>query len=189
MQIVEKKFNNYGVLRSIIIDGITDREVRSRNFGGDEKKNSITGKTVNSPGYRNFLLYPPEDIAEELKDRGCEIKYTKVQNENDVPMPYVSISVSYYQKPVVAKMYSNGVETPLDADHIRILNDANIKNMCVILEFGKEKTHMNGVSYIPIYAQEIYAEVIPNYIAEKYGHFATTVYTAPGTEETEENPF
>ena len=44
MQIVER--NN----RSFIIDGIVDREVRSRNFGGEEKKDRVTGRTVNSPG-------------------------------------------------------------------------------------------------------------------------------------------
>ena len=73
MQIVERS------ARGLTIDGIVDREVRSRNFGGEEKKDRVTGRTVNSPGYRNFLLYVTEEIAEELKDRGCEVKYTKVQ--------------------------------------------------------------------------------------------------------------
>lgn len=185
MQIVERKGNR------LTIDGITDREVRSRNFGGEEKKDRVTGRTVNSPGYRNFLLFPPEEIAEELKDRGCEIKYTKVQNENDVPMPYVSITVSYYLKPVECHMYSNGVDTPLDENRIRMLNDVDIKNMCIVLDLGKEKTHLNGVKYVPLYAQEIYTEIVPSYIAEKYGQYmqAAPVYTAPGTEESDETPF
>ena len=183
MQIVERKGNR------LTIDGIVDREVRSRNFGGEEKKDRVTGRTVNSPGYRNFLLFINEEIAEELKDRGCEIKYTKVQNENDVPMPYVSVTVSYYLKPVEAHMYSNGVDTLLDADHIRVLNDVDISNMCVILELGKEKVHNNGVRYIPLYANVIHVEIVPSYVAEKYAHYAKPVYTAPGTEEDEETPF
>ena len=66
MQIVEK------TTRGWIIDGIVDREVRSRNFGGEEKKDKITGRTVNSPGYRNFLLFVSEEIAEEMAEETVE---------------------------------------------------------------------------------------------------------------------
>lgn len=183
MQIVERS------ARGLTIDGIVDREVRSRNFGGEEKKDRVTGRTVNSPGYRNFLLYVTEEIAEELKDRGCEVKYTKVQGPNDEPVPYVSIIVSYFLKPVEAFMISRDVTTPLDADHIYTINNVDIRNMCLALEFGKEKVHNNGVKYIPLYAQQIIVEVTPNYIAEKYANIRTPVVTAPGTEETEETPF
>lgn len=177
MQIVERKS------RSFIIDGIVDREVRSRNFGGDEKKDRVTGRTVNSPGYRNFLLFVTEEIAEELKDYGCEVKYTKVQGPNDVPMPYVSITVSYFLKPVEAYMDSNGIRTQLDDAHIFHLNSVDIRNMCLELELGKEKVHNNGVKYIPLYAQKILVEVTPDYFAEKYGYMKQAPVTAPGTEE------
>lgn len=164
MQIVER------TNRGITIDGIVDREVRSRNFGGEEKKDPYTGRTVNSPGYRNFLLYISEEIAEELKDLGCEVKYTKVQGPNDVPVPYISVSVSYYLKPVEANLISNNVVTPLDENHIDKINNVDIKNMCLQIEFGREKTHMNGTKYIPVFAQKIWVEISPNYISEKYAY-------------------
>lgn len=184
MQIVERKN------RSFVIDGIVDREVRARNFGGEEKRDRVTGRTVNSPGYRNFLLFINEEIAEELKDKGCEVKYTKVQGPNDVPMPYVSITISYFLKPVEAHMISKTgssvVDTPLDENHLKVLNSVDIGNMCVELECGKEKVHNNGTRYVPIYAQCIWVEVIPNYIAEKYAYLNNgPVMTAPGTEEDE----
>lgn len=181
MQIVERKN------RSFIIDGIVDREVRSRNFGGEEKKDRVTGRTVNSPGYRNFLLFITDEIAEELKAKGCEVKYTKVQNENDAPLPYISVTVSYFLKPVEAFTISNGVSTPLDADHLYILNSVDIQNMCLELEFGKEKIHNNGVRYIPLYAQKIYVEMVPNYFAEKYSYMNRQPVVAP--LNTEEDPF
>lgn len=181
MQIVERKN------RSFIIDGIVDREVRSRNFGGEEKKDRITGRTVNSPGYRNFLLFITDEIAEELKAKGCEVKYTKVQNDNDVPMPYVSVTVSYFLKPVEAFTISNGVPTALDEAHLYILNNIDIQNMCLELEFGKEKIHNNGVKYIPLYAQKIYAEMVPNYFAEKYSYMNHQPVVTP--LNTEEEPF
>lgn len=169
MQIVERSN------RGIIIDGIVDREVRSRNFAGEEKKDRVTGRTVNSPGYRNFLLFVPEDIAEELKDHGCEVKYTKVSDPNDIAVPYVSITVSYYLKPVEACLISNGNPTMLDEAHIYTLDNVDFKNVCIAIEFGKEKTHLNGTKYIPIFLQKIWAEVVPNYFDEKYGHLNAPV--------------
>ena len=103
MQIVERK------PRSFIIDGIIDREVRSRNFAGEEKKDPVTGRTVNGAGRRNFILRLSEEVAEDLKDHGCEVKYTQVRNPNDVAEPYVSVNISYYVKPVEACIISNGV--------------------------------------------------------------------------------
>lgn len=173
MQIVERRD------RLFVIDGIVDREIRSRNFGGEERKDKITGRTVNGPGRRNFLLFVSEDIAEELKDRGCEVKYTKVQGPNDVPMPYVSIIVSYYVQDVEAYLNSNGNVTRLDQDHIYTLNNMDFKNVCLELAYGKEKTHQNGVKYIPLYCQKIFAEVVPSYFAEKYAYMNTAPAAAP----------
>lgn len=164
MQIVER------TNRSFVIDGITDREVRSRNFAGQEKKDRNTGRTVNSPGYRNFLLFINEEIAAELQALGCEVKYTRVINENDVPTPYVSVSVSYFLKPVEIVTISNGVATQLDAEHAYVLDNMDFKNVCMEIETGKEKVHNNGVRYTPLYAQKIWAEITPNYFAEKYSY-------------------
>ena len=167
MQIVER------TNRGLIIDGIVDREVRSRNFKGEEKKDRVTGRTVNSPGYRNFLLFVSEEIAEELKDHGCEIKYTKVQDPNDVAVPYVSVTVSYYIKPVEACLISNGNPTMLDENHIGTLDNVDFKNVAIEIEFGKEKTHLNGVKYVPIFLHKVWAEVVPNYFSEKYAYLNT----------------
>ena len=193
MQIVERK------PRSIIIDGIVDREVQSRNFKGEEKKDKVTGRTVNSPGRRNFLLILNEEIAEELKDRGCEVKYKKVTNPNDVPEPFISVTVSYYLRPVDAYIISKGVTTPLDEAHVGKIDAVDIKNMAIELEFGKEKVHQAGasagLSYVPIFANQIWVEVVPSYFMEKYGYMnggADPGMASPppvGAFEGEEPPF
>lgn len=188
MQIVERK------PRGVIIDSIIDREVRSRNFKGEEKKDQVTGRTVNSPGRRNFILRLSEEVAEELKDKGCEVKYTKVTNPNDVPEPYVSVTVSYYIRPVEACIISNGVMTQLDEANIGKLDSVDIKNMALGLEFGKEKTHQGGasvgVTYVPLYAQQIWVEVVPSYFMEKYGYLNTQPATgSAGYPADDEPPF
>ena len=93
-----------------------------------------------------------------------------MQGPNDVPVPYISVSVSYYLKPVEANLISNNVVTPLDENHIDKINNVDIKNMCLQIEFGREKTHMNGTKYIPVFAQKIWVEISPNYISEKYAY-------------------
>lgn len=177
MQIVERRE------KTVVIDGIVDSDVRSRNFAGKEKKDQF-GKIVNSEGRRNFLLMLPEDIAEELKDRGCEVKYSKVTQPNDVAKPYVSVNVSYYLKPVEAYMISNGITTPLDEAHVHMLDGVDFGNLCLELDFGKVKVHpKNNVEYVPIFAQKVWAEIVPNYIASKYGAMM------PGAVNTNDLPF
>lgn len=183
MQIVKRKE------RSIIIDGIVDGDIRSRNFAGTEKRNPVTGQVVNGEGRRNFLLYHlSDDVLAELQARGCDIKYSKVQNPNDVPAPYVSISVSYYLKPVNATINRSGVQTALGEADIYHLDSLDISRLCIELDFGKPKTRNNGTVYTPIWASTIYAEIAPNYFMETFGGVASPA--APVTEEADENdPF
>lgn len=174
MQIVER------TERGITINGITDREIRSRNFKGEERRDQVTGKVVNSAGRRNFLLHTlPEEVAEELKDRGCDVKYTKLRDPNDVAVPYISVNVSYYLKAPEVWMISNGVNTLLDEAHIHLLDDADIKNACISFEFGKPKTKMNGETYTPIFASNIVVEIVPNYIREQYSFLYQNTPVAP----------
>lgn len=181
MQIVERKD------RSIIVDGIVDSDIRSRNFAGKEKRHPVTGQIVNGEGYRNFLLYHlPDDLVQELQARGCEVKFSNVTNPNDVPTPYVSISVSYYLKPVDVQTFANGVQTILDENHVGHLDSMDISRMCIGLEFGKQKTRRNGNVYTPIYASTIWATITPNYFAESFGGtMATTTLNVEPNGETE----
>lgn len=185
MQIVERKN------RSIVIDGIVDNEVRSRNFGGEERRDrNNPNRVVNGAGKRNFLLYISDEIAEELSARGCEVKFTTPREPNDVPRPYVSITVSYFLKPVEAYMISNGNPTVLDENSIYHFNSADIQNMCLELEFGKEKQHLNGTTYTPIYAQKLWVEVVPSYIASKFGHFMQPAAGTPNVQPNDDGiPF
>lgn len=170
MKIVE--VNKIGYRTTVVMDEIKDNEVRSRNFKGEEKRSRETGRVVNTAGRRNFLLYLDETAAEQLKTLGCEVKYTTPRDDNDVARPYVSINVSWFMKPVEAHMISasTGVDTPLDEVHVGILDNAEFKNLGLVLEVGKEKTHQNGTVYNPLFASQIWAEVVPSYFADRYAN-------------------
>ena len=184
MKIVERTMR-MGAVRGVIIDGIVDENVRGRNFKGLEKRHRVTGRVVNGEGNRNFLLYLSDEVAEELKTYGCEVQYTKPQDENDIPKPYIAITVSYYLKPVEVHLISNGVATPRDEAHVGDLDDVDFKNVCLVLEFGKEKVHQSGIKYIPVYASQIVAEIVPSYIAARYGDFLNQPIMPPTGVESE----
>ena len=159
--------------RGFIIDGIVDNEVRARNFGGVEKKSG--NRTVNTEGRRNFLLYITEEIAEQLKEFGCEVRYTTPRDDNDIARPFVSMNISYYLKPVEVHLISNGVDTLMDEAHLYQLNDVEFKNLGLVVELGKEKVHNNGIKYIPMFISQIWAEITPSYFGTRYAYLNNQV--------------
>lgn len=169
MKIVERNMRG-PVVRGVTIDGILDENVRGRNFKGQEKRHQATGRIVNGEGNRNFLLYLDNETAEELAGYGCEIKYTTPRDENDIPKPFIQLIVSYYLKPVEVHTIANNVDTMLDEAHIKILDDVDFQNLGLVLEFGKEKVHQNGVHYVPVYVSQIWAEITPNYFGARYAY-------------------
>lgn len=182
MKIVEKNIRG-GAVRGVSIDGIVDEDVRGRNFKGEEQRDRTTGRVVNSAGRRNFLLFLSDEVAEELRSYGCEIKYTHPRDDNDIPRPYISINVSYNLKPVEVHLIANNVDTMLDETRVGTLNDVDFKNLGLVLEFGREKVHQNGTPFIPLYTSQIWAEIVPNYFGSRYAYLNTPI----GTEE--ETPF
>lgn len=160
--------------RGFIIDYIVDSDIRSRNFAGKEKRHPVTNTIVNGAGRKNFLLYHlPEDIVAELQARGCEVKFSKVTNPNDVPAPYISVQVSYFLKPVDIKTYANGNETIIDEAHTYLLDSMDFSRMAIELDFGKKKQHRDGTEFTPVFANTINAVVTPNYFAQTFGAMAS----------------
>lgn len=162
MQIRDKQF------RSFILTGITDEDVTNRNFAGVERRSRINpNQVVNSAGRRNFCVKLPFDIAEELKDYGCDVKYTRPRDENDEPRPFVQINVSYMFRPPEVHEIANGVDNVLDEAHIDELDRVEFGNLELLLEIGKEKMHNDGTKYRPLFANLIWAEIVPNYFQTK----------------------
>ena len=162
MQIMDKKF------RSFILTGITNQDVRSRNFAGVERRSKVNpAQVVNSAGRRNFCVELTPEVAAELKDYGCDVKYTKPRDANDEPKPFVQINVSYMFKAPEVHEIANGVDNLLDEAHIHELDGVEFGNLELLLEIGKEKMHNDGTPYRPLFANLIWAEIVPNYFQTK----------------------
>ena len=59
-----------------------------RNFAGKESK-------FNAKGKRNFCLVLDNDVAEDLKDIGWNIKYLSPRDPDDVPQAYLQVAVAF----------------------------------------------------------------------------------------------
>lgn len=78
-----------------------------RNFSGTERKNRHTGKVINAPGKRNFTLFLPTDLADELVREGWNVKFYPGKEEGDEPRPYMKVNVAFGGKyPPTVKLTS-----------------------------------------------------------------------------------
>ena len=101
------------------IDG---RNIKFRNFEGKAGK-------FNAEGDRNFCLLLNPDIADEMQSEGYNVRYLKPRDDNDEPVPYIQIKVSYGKgrPPKIVQHTSRGA-VELDEDSVRNLDWAEIES-------------------------------------------------------------
>lgn len=162
------KIMNIGSKTFEMVD-IEDKDLRNRNFAGNERKDRNTGRTLNSAGNRNFLLMLDEMSAEQLKDLGCDVKYFPARDENDIARPFIQVNISYFKKPVEVHYISGNVDTLLGEDRLYMLDSVDFKSLGLLIELGN-KRHQDGSWYKALYAQQIWAEVTPSYFAQRYSY-------------------
>jgi len=178
MQIRDKRFKDF------ILTGITNEQIRSRNFAGAEKRSKINpAQVVNSAGRRNFCIELTPEVAQELIAYGCDVKYTRPRDANDEPKPFVQINLSYmYRAPEVHEI-ANGVDNVLDEAHVEELDRVEFGNLELLLEIGKEKMHNDGTKYRPLFANFVWAEIVPNYFQTKLANLR------PPYQAEDDSPF
>ena len=77
-----------------------------RNFAGKESR-------YNPKGKRNFCLIIDNDVAENLKDIGWNIKYLNPRDPDETPQAYLQVSVAYENFPPKIWLVSGGKKTEL----------------------------------------------------------------------------
>ena len=123
------------------------------NFEGRPTKFNPAG------GKRTFALVLNEEMGEELKSEGWNIKYSEPREEGDDILIYTEIVVNMDSKyPPKVTLYSDfrGRKTanPLDADTISELDTINIENVDLVIhpyEHGR-----SAVARVKGYAKAIY---------------------------------
>ena len=130
-----------------------------RNFAGKESK-------FNAKGKRNFCLVLDNDVAEDLKDIGWNIKYLSPRDPDDVPQAYLQVAVAFDNFPPKIWLITGGKKTELNEETVSVLDYAEIENIDVIVR--PYIWEVNGKSGVKAYVKNMYVTIAENEFEKKY---------------------
>lgn len=151
---------------------IRDARIFFKNFAGEEQK-------FNPKGKRNFCVEIPEDMADQLRADGWNVKTTKPRDPDDEPRFYLKVNVSYAVAPPEIYLIANGRKIALNEDTVRSIDHADIVN--VNLTISPYVWEVNGDTGISAYLKRMYVEIEDDPFADEYAGMSPV--------EDEETPF
>lgn len=118
-----------------------------RNFKGEAGK-------FNHEGERNFaVVIPNEELANELTDRGWNVKIKPPREEGDTPFMYLQVKVKFNSRGPRVYLRFNDSVTALDEDTIGCIDDVSILN--VNLDIRPYDWEVNGKTGRTAYLQSM----------------------------------
>ncbi len=165
---------------------LEDVQIIFRNFSG-------RAGMYNKEGDRSFAVKLTPEWAEELTNRGWNVKFLRPREEDEAPQPYISVKINF-DGPRPPKIFmispSTKRRTQLDQGTVEMLDYADILQVDVIL--NPYHYNVNGKSGISTYLESIYVTIIEDALAIKYDNmeFATVEgpMMQPGTGPDPEPP-
>lgn len=144
---------------------IENAKIVFRNFAGKEGM-------YNAEGDRNFCVLLDDDLAQKLVADGWNVKTLRAREEDDVPQPYIQVSVKYrgrngnsVRPPAITMITSKG-RTPLSEAECEILDWVDIANVDLIVR--SFQWAVNGKTGIKAYLKSIYITIQEDALALKY---------------------
>lgn len=141
LKIMELTFAPKGILQ------IDDARIIYRNFRGE-------GGKFNREGDRNFaVVIPKQELADELRNRGWNVKIKPPKDEEDSPFMYLPVKVKFNDRGPQVYLRTGDRVNRLDEETISILDDINIRS--VDLDIRPYDWDVNGKSGRTAYLQSI----------------------------------
>lgn len=138
---MEIKFENKGML---LMD---DCMIIYRNFSG-------TGSKFNREGDKNFaVIISTSEMADELVERGWNVKIKPPREEGDEPFMYLPVKVKFNDRGPKAYLCTGSRENELDEESIAVLDDIDI--LSVDLDVRPYDWEVNGKTGRTAYLQAI----------------------------------
>ena len=144
------------------------------NFSGEERR-------FNAKGDRNFCVFLPEDLADQMRRDGWNIKTWTPRDEDDgeereAERPYIQVTVGFKAKPPIIMMIAGdgpeAVHTPLNEGTVDILDAADIEYMDVVIR-GYD-WNVNGETGTKAYVKTLYVKIFEDDIQKKHRQFVDT---------------
>lgn len=143
---------------------------------------NFTGRKgmYNAEGDRSFAVKLTPEWAEELTNRGWNVKYLKPRDEDESPEPYISVKVNF-DGPRPPKIFmispTSKRRTQLDESLVEMLDYADILQIDMIL--SPFPYDFNGRSGISVYLDSLYVTIIENALEVKYDNMDIATVDGP----------
>lgn len=126
---------------------IDDARIIYRNFRGE-------GGKFNREGDRNFaVVIPKQELADELRNRGWNVKIKPPKDEEDSPFMYLPVKVKFNDRGPQVYLRTGDRVNRLDEETISVLDDIDIRS--VDLDIRPYDWDVNGKSGRTAYLQSI----------------------------------
>ncbi len=126
---------------------IDDARIIYRNFRGE-------GGKFNREGDRNFaVVIPKQELADELLNRGWNVKIKPPKDEEDSPFMYLPVKVKFNDRGPQVYLRTGDRVNRLDEETISVLDDIYIRS--VDLDICPYDWDVNGKSGRTAYLQSI----------------------------------
>ena len=126
---------------------IDDARIVYRNFSG-------TGSKFNREGDRNFaVVIPDQDMADELVNRGWNVKIKPPRDEDDAPFMFLPVKIKFNERGPKVYLQSGEKTVELDEEGIDCLDDVDI--LGVDLDIRPYDWEVNGKEGRSAYLQAI----------------------------------
>ena len=127
---------------------IDDARIIYRNFSG-------VGSKFNREGDRNFAVYiPDEDMAEELKERGWNVKIKPPREDGDDPFMFLPVKIKFNDRGPSVYLVTGNKKTPLNENTVSCLDDIDI--LSVDLDIRPYDWEVNNKTGRTAYLQSIW---------------------------------
>ena len=127
---------------------IDDARIIYRNFSG-------VGSKFNREGDRNFAVYiPDEDIANELKERGWNVKIKPPREDGDDPFMFLPVKIKFNDRGPSVYLVTGNKKTPLNENTVSCLDGIDI--LSVDLDIRPYDWEVNDKTGRTAYLQSIW---------------------------------
>lgn len=139
---------------------IDDARIIYRNFAG-------RGDKYNREGDRNFaVLIPDEKLADELVDRGWNVKIKPPREDGDTPFMFLPVKVKFNDRGPNVYLKTGDAQNRLDEESVSILD--NIDIISVDLDIRPYDWSVNGKDGRTAYLQAIRVTQDIDRFADRY---------------------